>query len=362
MKKLRVGVVGSGVGRGHIEAYVKLPEMYEVVALCDIRPERRDEVADMFGVPERPDRMEALYDLGLDIIDICTPSWLHFEQATAAMETGYDVVIEKPAARSLSEMDALIETSARTGRIACPIFQYRFGHGLRKLRHLIGKGLAGRPLVATAETHWYRDEIYYSRGAWRGTWEGETGGCFATHAIHIHDILCQILGPIASVHARTSRRVNGNETEDMGVLSLEFENGAMASSSVTLGSREEMSRLRFCFDDLTAESGRRPYHPDHDPWAFPHDDPEAAARIEEALADFTPLPERFTGQFYRLHAALTGDAPLPVTLADARASIELLTAIYWSSHTGDTQSLPIASDHPLYGGWLETMKKLTANG
>ena len=93
----------------------------------------------------------------------------------------------------------------------------------------------------------------------------------------------------------------------MAVLSLEFAAGAFATSSVTLGSRQEMSRLRFCFDDLVAESGLAPYNPGHDPWTFPDDDPAAAGRIAAALADFAPLPERFAGQFHRLHAALTGD-------------------------------------------------------
>lgn len=361
-KKLRVGIVGSGIGRSHAEGYAELRDKYEIVALCDISPERRDKVADMFNIPERPDRLESLFDMGLDLINICTPSGLHFDQAMQVMEAGHNIVVEKPAARSLAEIDQLVATSERTGTTVCPIFQYRFGHGLQKLHHLVGKGLAGRPSVATAETHWYRGETYYSRAAWRGTWDGETGGCFTTHAIHIHDILCEVLGPIAKVHARTSRRVNGNETEDMGILSLEFESGAMASSSVTLGSRQETSRLRFCFDDLVAESGLRPYHPDHDPWTFPHDEPEAAEAIQAALADFKPLPERFTGQFYRLHAALTEGAPLPVTLADARRSIELLTAAYWSAHSGEPVTLPLKSDHPFYNGWLDTMKKVTANG
>ena len=168
--------------------------------------------------------------------------------------------------------------------------------------------------MATAETHWYRGAAYYAAAAWRGTFEGELGGCLTTHAIHIHDILCEILGPIASVHARTSNRLNGNETEDLAVLSLEFASGAFATSSVTLGSRQEMSRLRFVFDDLVAESGLDPYNPGHEPWTFPHDDPAARERIAAALSDFAPLPERFVGQFHRLHTALDTGGPLPVTL------------------------------------------------
>ena len=362
MSRLKVGVVGSGIGASHIEAYCELPEMYEVAALCDIDPTRGAAVAEKFAIPATVDDLRRLFDLDLDIIDICTPSGLHQAQAIAALEAGFDVVLEKPVAKSLAEVDVLAATERKSGKRLCPIFQYRFGHGIQKLRHLMAKGLAGRPSVATAETHWYRGEVYYGAAAWRGTFDGELGGCLTTHAIHIHDLLCEILGPIASVHARTSNRLNGNETEDMAVLSLAFASGAFATSSVTLGSRQEMSRLRFCFDDLVAESGLSPYNPGHDPWTFPHDDPAAAQRIEAGLADFAPLPERFVGQFHRQHAALTGDGPLPVTLADARRAVELLTAAYYSARTGEPVELPLPPDHPFYAGWLETLKLEAAHG
>ena len=362
MKRLRVGVVGAGVGRAHMEAFQALPEQYEVAALCDISPERLESVAEAAGIPERTQRLEDLFGLDLDVIDLCTPSALHFEQATAVLEAGVNVVIEKPVTRSLADLDALTRTEARSGKRACPVFQYRFGHGIQKLHHLIAKGVAGPPSVATAETHWYRSTAYYEAGPWRGRWATETGGCFTTHAIHIHDLMCEVLGPVASVHARTSNRLNGNETEDVGVLSLEFESGAFATSSVTLGSRQQTSRLRFCFRGFVAVSGLDPYNPGHDPWTFPNDDPEAAAEVEAALADFRPLPERFTGQFFRLHAALTEGAPLPVDLADARRSIELLTAAYWSARTGEDVSLPLGADHPFHAGWLETMQKETVHG
>jgi len=362
MTKLKVGIIGSGIGASHTTAYQSLPDLYEVVALCDIDPDRRAELAEKASIPHQVDNLDDLFALDLDIVDVCTPSSLHFAQTKAALEAGFDVVAEKPVAQSLAEMDILAETEARTGKRICPIFQYRFGHGSAKLYHLMAKGVAGQPLMATAETHWYRDEVYYNRAAWRGTWDGELGGCFTTHAIHIHDLMCEIMGDPISVHARTSRMVNGNETEDQGILSLQFESGAMASSSVTLGSRQQTSRLRIVCRDLVAESGLDPYNPGHDPWTFPADDEERARATEAALADFDPQPERFPGQFKRMHAALTSGGTLPVTLNDARRSIELLTAAYWSAHTGETVALPLPSDHPCYAGWVDTMKKDLANG
>jgi predicted dehydrogenase len=357
VRRLRVGVVGSGIGASHIEAYRALPELYEVAALCDIDAGRGGAVAEKFGIPITVGHLDRLLESDLDLIDICTPSGLHQAQAIAVLDAGKHAVIEKPVGKSLAEVDAIVAAETASAGRACPIFQYRFGHGLQKLAHLRGKGFAASASVATAETHWYRGEVYYGAASWRGTFDGELGGCLTTHAIHIHDILCEVLGPIASVHARASNRLNGNETEDMAVLSLAFASGAFASSSVTLGSRQEMSRLRFCFDDLVAESGLDPYNPGHDPWIFPHDDEMSRRRIEAALADFAPLPERFVGQFHRLHAALTGGGPLPVTLADARRSVELLTAAYYSAMTGEAVALPLAPDHPFYAGWREAMKE-----
>lgn len=361
-RRLRIGLVGAGIGASHIEGYQALPDMFEVVSICDINDERREGVASRYNIAGQDARFEDLLSRDLDFVDICTPSGLHHGQVLQAMRAGHNVVIEKPVGSCLAQVDEQIALATETGRLACPIFQYRFGLGVQRLHHLIAKGLAGPASVATAETHWFRGAAYYGAAAWRGTFDGELGGCLITHAIHIHDMMCELLGPIARVHARTARRVNGNQTEDMAVLSLEFESGAFGTSSVTLGSREEMSRLRVCFRDLVGESGRDPYNPGHEPWTFPHDDPAEAARIAEAMEDFVPLPERFAGQFHRLYHAVTDGGPLPVTLADARRSIELLTAAYWSARTGEEVALPIGPDHPFYTGWLETMKEDHQNG
>lgn len=361
-ERLKVGVVGAGIGASHIDAYAKLPDMYEVAVLCDLNEERAGEVAAKYGIPSVISSFDALLERDLDLIDVCTPSGLHYAQTVAALEAGHNVITEKPLASSLREVDAVKTAQAKAGTIVCPIFQYRFGHGIQKLHHLIAKGVAGVPSVATAETHWLRGPAYYAAAAWRGTYDGELGGCLTSHAIHIHDLVCEVLGPIENVHVRASRRLNGNETEDMAAMSLGFASGAFATSSVTLGSRQQISRLRFCFENLTAESGLAPYDPGHEPWTFPDDDPDAARKVAEALEDFEPLPERFVGQFFRLYHAMTDDAPLPVTLDDSRRSIELLTASYYSALTGEPVSLPLASDHPFYDGWLPTMKKEFANG
>lgn len=350
-RRLKVGVVGAGIGTQHIDAYRDLPELFEVVAFCDIDPERAAGVAERYGITTALTAYDQLLAMQeVDVVDLCTPSNLHVVQTEAALLAGKHVVCEKPLAGSLAEVDELAALEQETGKRVCPIFQYRFGNGLRRLLHLRDKGVLGRLHLATVETHWRRGPKYYAV-PWRGKWATELGGCLVTHAIHAHDMLTQVLGPIVSVHARTATRVNPIETEDCAVLSLEFADGVLAALSITLGAATEHSRLRFCFEQVSVESNLAPYRPHQEPWRFDPVDEAAAAAIETAFADFQPAPEHFHGQFTRLHEALTEDAPLPVTIADARGSIELCTAAYYSAGTAATVGLPIGHDHPAYQGW-----------
>ncbi len=60
-----------------------------------------------------------------------------------------------------------------------------------------------------------------------------------------------------------------------------------------------------------------------------------------------------------MHAAITDGAPPPVTLTDARDSLELITAIYHSAETGSVVTLPIGGDHPKYGGWTPELRRFS---
>ncbi len=350
--RLRVAVVGLGVGKGHVRAYQALPDRFELVALCDIDEAKAREIA---GQNEVPQVVTDLADLcrmdDLDVIDICTPPHLHFAQIRQTLAAGKHAICEKPLVSSLREVDDLAGDEARSGRRVMPIFQYRFGHGLQKLRLLLAEGLAGRAYQATVETAWRRRASYYDV-PWRGKWETERGGALLGHAIHAHDMLCYALGPVRSVYCRAATLVNRIEVEDCAAATLEMADGSLAALGVTLGSPEEITRHRFHFSGFCAESNTRPYTNSGDPWTFTGDTPELQARIDETLARFTPLPEGYEGQFYRFHQALRDGTELPVTLADARASLELITAFYHSTRTGQAVDLPIGPEHPNYASWL----------
>ena len=351
MKPFSIGIVGAGIGKEHIQAYQQLPEMFAVTAVATASVQETQDTAQQFSIPHIAADFDALCARDdLDIINICTPNHLHLPMALQALAAGKHVVLEKPVAGSLADIDRLIQAEAAAGKRVMPIFQYRFGHGLQKLKALQAAGLTGPTHLTTVETLWRRRAEYYAR-PWRGKWNTEMGGALVTLAIHAHDILSYVLGPVKNVMVRMKTAVNPIETEDTVAAALEMADGSLATLAVTTGSSREISRHRFCFANLTAESNTTPYNSSSDPWHFHGDTPEIQAQIDAVLAEFVPLPERFVGQFYRFHQSLTQGTNLPVTLADARQSAELLTALYDAARKETAVSLPITPDHPLYQGW-----------
>ena len=329
-----------------------LPQYYHVAAICDPNAERAAALAAECDGAEVVTDFDALCALPhLDVVDICTPSYLHFEQTRQALVAGKHVIVEKPVTSSLRDVDMLIALQAEMGRWVAPIFQNRFGRGVQKLRQLIVAGVTGPAYVTTVEVAWRRGSDYYA-DPWRGVWATELGGTLATHAIHHLDVLSYLLGSVASVFAWTATRVNPVETEDCAVVSLAMRDGSLVSLISTTGSAVEITRFRFCFRNLVAESNLQPYAAGSEPWSFVGATTQDTARIAEALADWQPLSEGFERQFDDLYTALEVGASPPVTLQDTRTATELLTAIYESARKDVPISLPILSDSPLYAGWL----------
>jgi predicted dehydrogenase len=356
--KLRVAVVGSGIGKAHAVAFARLPDAFTLAAICDVNVARARELAETAHVAVVcSDLDEVCRRDDIDVVDLCTPPGLHFAQIQQVLAAGKHCICEKPLVGSLREVDALLAAEERSGKRMMPIFQYRYGNGLQKLKLLIDEGVAGRAYVSTIEMAWRRRMDYYAV-PWRSTWAASLGGTLTGHAIHLLDMLTYVIGPVQDVFARTKTLVNPIEVEDCAAVSLEMADGSLVAMSVTVGSVEQVSRHRICFSNMVAESNRGAYGASREPWTFVGDTPQWQERIDATLAHFTPLPEGFEGQFYYFAQALQTGAELPVTLHDARAAVELLTALYKSSLTHLPVSLPLKPDE-WYDGWIPQM---TARG
>lgn len=352
---INVAIVGAGIGGEHLDAYRQLPDRFHVRTVCDLDAKRAASIVGSDDISVETDLNAVLADPTIDLVDICLPPHLHFSTGLLALKAGKHVICEKPLATSLQEVDALADVAVRVDRKLFPVFQYRYGPAMDQLKALVDAGLAGKPFAASLETHWNRGTDYYAV-PWRGTWAGEQGGAVLGHAIHNHDLLMHIMGPVARLCAMTTTRVNNIETEDCAAIIFQMENGAVATSSITLGAATDTTRLRVCFEGLTAQSGTAPYAPANDVWTFQARDPDKQSKIDAVLATVSTRHFGFAGFFEAIADCLNGTASNKVSLQDGRRSIELVTAIYQAARSQSSIALPLGPDTPYYDGWLPTQE------
>ena len=115
MSDLRIGVIGAG-GRGSLARHAHQPNHgSRIVACCDINSEvlaaQKERYGDNIFVT---DNYHLLLQQDLDAVFICTPDFLHEEQAVAALEAGTAVYLEKPIAITTVGCDRILATAHRT--------------------------------------------------------------------------------------------------------------------------------------------------------------------------------------------------------------------------------------------------------
>src|SRR5215213_7512271 len=230
IEKLRFGTLGCGViGPHHARAIAGL-ESAELVAVADVVPELAEELAGEYGCPAFPSLGEMLSGVELDAVCVCTPSGMHAEDAIAALESGRDVVIEKPVDVTLKAADRLLEVQRATGRKVAVVSQHRFDAASRAVHEALTRGEFGRLTSGSAEVRWWRSQSYYGSGGWRGTWELDGGGVLINQAIHSIDLLQWLMGQVVEVTAYTGLLAHERiEVEDTAAAILQFASGAIGT-------------------------------------------------------------------------------------------------------------------------------------
>lgn len=347
---IRIAIFGAGIGREHLAALREMPDVFRVVAVVDKDLARIEEIRDGQDFAAITEIADVLTDPNIDVIDVCLPPHLHVPVTLDALNAGKHVICEKPLATSMADVERIKQAALDNDKQVFPVFQYRWGHALSQLRHLMSSGLTGAVQTAALETHWSRKADYYAV-PWRGTWAGERGGAVLGHAIHNHDLLTHIAGDIAALSAMTATRVNPIETEDCAVITFAMTSGALCTSNITLGAAGDETRLRIVFEHLTATSGTAPYAPGSVLWTFVARHQDGQAQIDNALLEANSEPTGFAGFFAEIGKALADQPNAATSLTEGAASVALVTAIYHAARTGERVALPLAKDHPLHEGW-----------
>ena len=284
-----IGVAGAGgISHSHLLAYRGRAnrDLARVVAIADIDEARAKAQAAQYGIERTYTSFdEMLADPHVQAVSICTPPFLHVEQASAALRAGKHVICEKPVSATLAGLDAIADAERAGGAIFAGVFQHRVGQGARQVKALIDAGRFGSLRFGIAETLWQRGQDYYDVW-WRGTWEQECGGATMGQAIHSIDMLCWLLGEPVSVIAEAATVKLNIEVEDTSAATVRFRNGALGQIVVTVNAQDNRSRLEIFGDSLQAIAVGDAYDPTRPPFAFASIDPadaEAAAAEAQSL-------------------------------------------------------------------------------
>ncbi|MGI5869889.1 MAG: Gfo/Idh/MocA family protein [Kiritimatiellia bacterium] len=194
-KTLKIGIIGcGGIARGAHAPCYKNEKRVEIVALCDILPDR---VA-AFGAELFPkaatytDYRELLKQKNIDAVDICTPNDLHSEIAIAAFEAGKHVFCEKPDAVSPDKALAMKEASEKAGKLLMVMRNNRFADASQYARKAIAAGRMGK--IYAGRCGWQRRRGIPGKGGWFTTKARSGGGPLIDLGVHMIDLAIWLMG------------------------------------------------------------------------------------------------------------------------------------------------------------------------
>src|SRR5579859_1398671 len=191
-ERLRVGVIGAGVGAFHLAAYTQLPQV-EIVALAGLDDERVRRVATQYLVPATfRDYQDLLAAPGIDAVSICLPNALHAPVSIEALQAGKHVLVEKPLARTTVEGQSMVQAAAESQRILMVAFNQRYRGDAQWLKRYIDTGALGT--IYYAKAHWMRRTGIPQLGSWFVSKELAGGGPLVDLGVHVLDMALYMLG------------------------------------------------------------------------------------------------------------------------------------------------------------------------
>lgn len=211
MKTLRVGLIGLGyIGKIHAAAYRAIPLCFdappvvgEIGAVLRSRLDTEQALMARGGLGLVTQDMEAFFRQSLDLVDICTPNFLHCEQAKEALRRGLPVYCEKPLATDLGAARAMTEQARSAGVPTQVAFVLRYLPAVRQMKAMLEGGAIGEVLNCRAQM-FHSGYLDPERPmSWRLRQRESGGGVLADLGAHLIDLVLYLLGEVASVRALT---------------------------------------------------------------------------------------------------------------------------------------------------------------
>lgn len=190
-----VAIVGCGlIGQKRSRALAGAT----LVACADLAPERAEALARSTpGATATDDWRAVVHRPDVDLVVVATTNDSLAEIAKGAVEAGKHVLVEKPAARSVAELDGLIDAAARHQRLVRVGFNHRYHPALLKAREVIDAGLLG-DLLFVRGRYGHGGRVGYDR-EWRADPQLSGGGELIDQGVHLIDLARWFLGDFPTV-------------------------------------------------------------------------------------------------------------------------------------------------------------------
>lgn len=347
---MKCAIIGCGrIAVNHVKAVAN--NNLDLVALCDVDDSKFDivlEKADCgsFSNAERyADYRQMLAEHPeIELVAIATESGKHAEIALDCIDTGKNLIIEKPMAMSIADADEIIRRADEKGVKVSACHQNRFNVAIQQLREAVEADRFGKLSHGSIHVRWNRGKSYYDQAPWRGTWE-QDGGTLMNQCIHGIDLLRWMMGgDVVEVYGTTRQRFHDYlEAEDVGVAVVKFANGAVGTiegtSNVYPKNLEET--LYIFGENGTVKIGGTSTN-NIDVWDFA-DETESDA-VNKGLEEQTSnvYGNGHTLLYADVVDAIQNDRAPYVDAVAGRNALEMVLAIYKSQKTGEPVALPLS--------------------
>jgi predicted dehydrogenase len=279
---LAVAIIGAGgIAQDHVAAYARIPGA-RVTHIVDTDASRARTLAAQGGnVTWSTDIQPILAAPDVDAIDICTPSETHAALTIAAAEWGKAIHVEKPAALSLADFDAMVAATERHGASLTVGQTARFQPVNTEIASAVAAGSIGR--LRVLHVTWYAGHVWAD--GWRA-WQldpARSGGHPLHNGIHALDLAVWLLG-----RAPTRVFTRGFRTfaPTMGIpdsfhMTVRFDDGSFALLEIAYALRQRGDALRRIL--AVGESGSLSHSTEDDPQLYSDGVHLPSPAIEDAM-------------------------------------------------------------------------------
>jgi len=223
------GIIGFGnIGTRHARHIEQHPST-RLIGVCDNNIARKTLLKNT-AVEWYAHYASLLQNDNIEVVNVCTPNYLHAPITIAALQAGKHVVCEKPMALTSTDCLAMIAAARLANKHLFVVKQNRYNPPVVAVKELIDNGTLGNIYQLTINCFWNRNAHYYEQSAWRGS-KHKDGGCLFTQCSHFIDIVYYLLGDVRCISGAVHNLGHGNliEFEDSGAFLLTNDNKTLIS-------------------------------------------------------------------------------------------------------------------------------------